>query len=77
MTRFRCAAVGVVIYLCVGFLSKFPLGSEQHAIEGVWEVHSVRRDGKPDTKQVGAQLTFAKGVVSFQPKVREFGDGTG
>ena len=72
MTCCRLNALGLVIYLCVGCLSKFQLANELEAIEGAWEVHSIYRNGKLDPTQVGAQLTFAKGAVSFQPKVREF-----
>jgi hypothetical protein len=77
MSFCRLNAFGVVIYLCVGCLSKFQLASEQDSLEGVWQVHSVCRDGKLDSRQVGAQLTFAKDAVSFQPKVREFVDMIG
>ncbi len=77
MTCCRLNALGLVIYLCVGCLSKFQLANELEAIEGAWEVHSIYRNGKLDPTQVGAQLTFAKGAVSFQPKVREFVGGFG
>jgi hypothetical protein len=77
MTGCRLNAVGVILYLFVGCMSKFQLADKKNAIEGVWEVEWVCRDGKLDPKQVGAHLIFANGVVLFQPKVREFVDGTG
>jgi len=77
MTCCRLNAMGVVIYVVVACLGKFQFAHEQDAIEGAWEVHSVQRNGKLETTQVGAQLTFAKGEVSFQPKVREFVDRIG
>jgi hypothetical protein len=77
MTCCRLNALGVVIYVCLACLSKLQIAHEQDAIEGTWNVHSVHRNGKLETSQVGAQLTFAKGTVSFQPKVREFVDRIG
>jgi len=77
MAGCRLNAVGAILCLFVGCVGNFQFASKRDTIEGVWEVHSVCRDGKVDPTQVGAHLSFAKGMVVFQPKVRQFVDGTG
>jgi hypothetical protein len=46
-------------------------------LEGAWEIVSVERNGKNDTKQVGAQMSFALGKVVFEPKAVERSDYLG
>jgi hypothetical protein len=49
-----------------------PAADAAGALEGVWIITSVVRDGEPDALQVGEWVTFSGDRVMFHPKVPEF-----
>ena len=68
MRRSRIAALLLGALLIAGRVASNPAETNGDAsrIEGVWEIQSVEREGKPETMHVGATLTFDKSVVSFK-----------
>ena len=44
-------------------------GRELGAIQGVWEVLSIRQDGAPNEAQIGTRVIFRDHEVTFEPPV--------
>jgi hypothetical protein len=45
---------------------------QEYRLQGVWEVTHVQKDGKKDSAQIGATLTFTGDTVTFEPKAKVF-----
>jgi hypothetical protein len=70
MSRTRLRIIGLAMVLLAGCSndSHVTVSLEAEQLQGTWKITSARRDGEPDTAQVGAYLTFAGNTVTFHPK---------